>query len=322
LSLFHFDNSKEWILGNYSALNKKRSGLVLNRLEQTPKNWEFQIAKRITDGQPLLYGRLGGIEASCLGIYLDSRSVYRNPVRFLQASILKPRRQLQLRKNAGVFPETQQSFDFFCDEHLVALQDMDIFSVWGKPMAWVEATVLGKSETLFVTGDASYPWMESRDEVSKHGWGMALNGKKILVISPFIDSFAVQVPKLPQVFSGVDYPQMEIEFLRAPMTQGGLDDGSSYKSHLLSLKYSMSSIHFDVALVSAGAYSLPLAHFAKKMGKIGIHAGGAMQLFFGVTGQRYDSYPQVTKFLNPAWKRPFDHERPLSWRSIENGCYW
>ena len=64
------------------------------------------------------------------------------------------------------------------------------------------------------------------------------------------------------------------------MSQGGIDDGKSYKFHLLNLKSQIKSFDFDIALVSAGAYSLPLAAYAKELGKIGIHAGGAMQLFW------------------------------------------
>jgi hypothetical protein len=106
------------------------------------------------------------------------------------------------------------------------------------------------------------------------------------------------------------------------MTQGGLRDDQSYAIHLNRMKESLEKFDFDVALVSAGGYSLPLAAHAKQIGKIGIHAGGAMQIFFGILGQRYENYPQVKKYLNKDWKRPFEHERPKNWESIEGGCYW
>ena len=270
----------------------------------------------------MLFGRLGGLEASCLGIYLDLSKKYKRPLRYFQSHLLLPRRQRQLCTNAGVFPVDQEIFNYFANEHLEALEHLDVFSVWAKPSAWVEFNYLNNPETLFVTGDASYPWPESRDDHSSDGWGMALDGKSVLVVSPFVDSFEEQSRKLDKVFAGINYPNMKLDFLRAPLTQGGLDDGTTYKSHLINLKKLMSERVFDIALISAGAYSLPLAHHAKQMGKIGIHAGGALQLFFGVTGQRYDTYSQVTKFFNESWKRPFEHERPPNWREIESGCYW
>ena len=294
----------------------------MNRVKTTPDNWELEIYIRICAGEPLLFGRLGGLEASCVGIYLDLERKYRNPLRYIQGRVLLPRRQRQLCTNAGVFPVDQENFNYFASEHLEALEQLNIFSVWAKPSAWVESIYLRNPDTLFVTGDGSYPWPEPRDMGSAEGWGMALDGKRILVVSPFVDSFEEQSRKFDELFVGIKFPKMQLEFMRAPLTQGGLNDGSSYKSHLLKLKNQMSEKEFDIALISAGAYSLPLAGHAKRMGKIGIHAGGALQLFFGVTGQRYETYAQVTKFLNMAWKRPFEHERPLNWREIEDGCYW
>ena len=313
---------KNVLLANYSYLNENRSRLVSDRVARTPQNWEFEIGRRISEGSPMLFGRLGGLEASCLGIYQDLLNGPRTPIRYSQGRLLKRRRQRQLCTNAGVFPLDDETFTFFAKEHLAALDELDIFSVWAKPSAWIESTYLRKIETLFVSGDASYPWPESRDGVSNEGWGMSLTNKRVLVVSPFIDSFEVQSLKLDKIFSDISFPNMELQFLRAPLTQGGLDDGSTYISHLKNLKNQMLQKDFDIALISAGAYSLPLASHAKKMGKIGIHAGGALQLFFGVTGQRYDTYTQVKRFYNKDWKRPFVHERPRNWKEIEDGCYW
>lgn len=117
--------------------------------------------------------------------------------------------------------------------------------------------------------------------MSDIGWRSVLEGKKVLVVSPFIDSIAHQVPNKKRIFRSLEIPKVDFQYLRAPMTQGGLLDGSSFREHLQKLKNEMSSIDFDLAMISAGAYSLPLANWAKGIGKIGIHAGGAMQLFLG-----------------------------------------
>lgn len=319
---FDFGGIREFLILNHSRSNFRLSELVTRKVKRAPDNWELAIQELIETKPNILFGRLGGLEASCLGIYLDTRKGPRNPIRYLKAVLIAPRRKKQLKANAGVFPNEKEIFDFFANEHLEALEQIDIFSVWAKPWAWVESKYADKAETMFVTGDASYPWPEARDGLSESGWGMALDRKRVLLVSPFIDSFEVQAQKINEIFRGIKYPDMELQFLRAPMTQGGLKDGTTYKSHLLDLKNQMSQREFDVALISAGAYSLPLAAHAKKIGKTGIHAGGALQLFFGVTGQRYDSYSQVKRFLNSNWKRPFEHERPVNWREIEDGCYW
>jgi hypothetical protein len=258
----------------------------------------------------------------CLGIYHDFKSGRKHPIRFLIAKLMYNKRFKQLCNNAGVYPKSKEIFNFFCQEHINSLNKLDIFSVWGKPNAWIESNYTDKKEITFVSGDASFPWLDSRDGVTEAGWGIAFAGKRVLVVSPFIDSIKIQVPKLNKIFEGIPIPEIAFQYLRAPLSQGGKDDGKSYKFHLLTLKNQIKLFDFDIALVSAGAYSLPLAAYAKDLGKIGIHAGGALQLFFGITGKRYDDYAIVRKFINPEWKRPFEHERPPNWRTIEDGCYW
>jgi hypothetical protein len=295
---------------------------VRKRLINSEADWEAQVFERLLANTRLLYGRLGGTEATCLGLSIDFKKKFKHPIRYLMSKIMYKKRLDQLCNNAGVYPKTKEMFDFFCEEHINALNSLDIFSVWGKSAAWVESNYVSDARILFVSGDASFPWLEARDGVSEKGWGMAFAGKKILVVSPFIDSIKIQVPNLNYIFKGLIFPEIDFQYLRAPMSQGGINDGKSYKYHLLELKNEIKLFDFDIALVSAGAYSLPLAAYAKELGKIGIHAGGAMQLFFGITGKRYDNYPMVQKYFNSHWKRPFEHERPSNWKSIEDGCYW
>jgi hypothetical protein len=310
------------LINNYSLTNSKHSSIVQRRLKYSNPFWETQVFDRLNSGSALLFGRLGGTEATCLGIYFDFQHKYKNPIRYLISKIMYNKRLDQLCNNAGVYPKTREMFDFFCKQHINSLNLLDIFSVWGKPTSWVESKYVSVERILYVSGDASFPWLEARDGVSELGWGMAFAGKKVLVVSPFIDSIETQVPKLNKIFKGLSIPEIHFRYLCAPMSQGGVDDGKSYKFHLLNLKSQIKSFDFDILIVSAGAYSLPLAAYAKELGKIGIHAGGAMQLFFGITGKRYDNYPIVQKFFNSDWKRPFDHERPANWRQIEDGCYW
>jgi hypothetical protein len=322
MNLLKIEGIKTHFINNYSLENRKLAQSVKKRLGESPLNWESVITEKIAGSHPVLFGRLGGVEASCLGIYKDLKAGYLRPIRYVQAKLLYKKRLAQLCNNAGVYPASKESFDFFCNEHFLALRDLDIFSVWGKPAAWIEENFITNPSILLVSGDASYPWFESRDGLSKLGWANGFAGKKVLVISPFIKSIKEQVPKLSKIFESLQIPEIDFVFTAAPLTQGGLTDGKSYKIHLNNLKAEMDNLDFDVALVSAGAYSLPLAAHAKRLGKIGIHGGGATQIFFGITGKRYDSYSQVAKFINNYWKRPYESERPANWQLIEEGCYW
>jgi hypothetical protein len=149
-----------------------------------------------------------------------------------------------------------------------------------------------------------------------------LNGKSVLIISGFAKSFSSQYARIEQVFPEVVYPQFKAKFINAPISLGGIEDGRTWVDHLERMKKEMESKDFDIALISAGAYALPLAHHAKKLRKIGITCGGELQLFFGVIGKRWEHMEKVTKYRNEFWIKPSESERPANWREIENGCYW
>ena len=53
----------------------------------------------------------------------------------------------------------------------------------------------------------------------------------------------------------------------------------------------ISEIDFEIAIIGAGAYGLPLGAFIKKIGRQAIHLGGATQILFGVRRARWEVDP-------------------------------
>ena len=84
----------------------------------------------------------------------------------------------------------------------------------------------------------------------------------------------------------------------------------------------MASLAFDVAIVGAGAWSIPLVAHAKSLGAWAIHLGGATQVLFGVKGKAWEGNEKITAFFNEAWTRPSVAERPEGVQKIEGGSYW
>ena len=76
-------------------------------------------------------------------------------------------------------------------------------------------------------------------------------------------------------------------------------------------------IDFDVALIGAGAYGLPLAAYVKGLGKKAVHLGGPTQLMFGIRGKRWDQWPQFQKLYNEHWTRPLAEETPGAIRMFD-----
>ena len=88
------------------------------------------------------------------------------------------------------------------------------------------------------------------------------------------------------------------------------------------LKQRMINIDYDVALIGAGASSLPLVAHAKQHKKKAAHLGGPLQILFGIKGGRWNNSNIGKYFYNEHWVNPLKSEIPEKFQKIEGGCYW
>jgi hypothetical protein len=89
------------------------------------------------------------------------------------------------------------------------------------------------------------------------------------------------------------------------------------------LRAGIADTSFDVCLIGAGAWSLPLCSFVREtLQRPAIHLGGGLQILFGVRGKRWERHPFIKRLFNDNWIRPFPHERPAKNWKIDGGAYW
>ena len=155
-------------------------------------------------------------------------------------------------------------------------------------------------------------------------WSQALEGKKVLVVHPFEGSIRSQYARRSLLFRDPKVlPEFELLTLKAVQSIGGASTG--FKDWFEALDWmcgQMAGMDFDVAIIGAGAYSLPLAAYVKSLGKQGIHMGGATQILFGIRGSRWDRMPFFQGLYNEYWVHPLTDETPANYRKVEGGCYW
>jgi hypothetical protein len=157
-------------------------------------------------------------------------------------------------------------------------------------------------------------------------WTHALRGQRLLIVSPFAESFREKIAIRSKLYDGVDlFPDCTFEFLKPPQTQGqepSADFLEELKRFYVKLDESWET--FDVALVSAGGYGNIICNYIFEKGKSAVYVGGVLQMYFGVLGNRWlRDRPDVLRlFLNAHWSRPKESERPKNYSTIENACYW
>ena len=216
--------------------------------------------------------------------------------------------------NAGIFPVNEDYLRKFAKTYFEAVKSADVMGAFGGNYEGEILKRLCKKDLDVVE---LYGLMPYKSEIC---WTKELKGKKVLVIHPLDELIKKQYLNREKLFKNADFlPEFELKTLKAINSAGYNEcEFSTWHEALEYMYEEIDKIDFDIAIIGAGAYGLPLASYVKKIGKIGIHLGGASQLLFGIKGFRWDK----EGIYNEYWKRPDDKDKPKGFKEIEGGCYW
>ena len=278
-----------------------------------PENAASIISEAITSDTPCMISRLGIVE-------LDATLGFQKgvPLSFLRKIYpfwVGKTTKIKMQTNAGFFPNTNSMMSRFSDLMFSIISEIDIITIFQA----VESLAV-RHNCIKIKAPFLEPFW------SKDPWTAQLKGKKILVIHPFAESIQRQYAKRELLFENKDIlPKFaSLTIIKAVQSIGGETNG--FKSWFDALHYMESEIEkvdYDVALIGCGAYGMPLAAHCKKMGKKAVHLGGALQLLFGIRGNRWETEQDIYKqFMNEHWVRPLENERPKAAQNVENACYW
>ena len=261
------------------------------------------IAERLRSEAPAAIGKIGASEMRAL-------VNWRNGKPFSSFNF----EEMHL---AGVFPTDQATLNRFGVSFSQTCADLDLLAVWGgrDERKFLDELCPG-ADLCRLTDLEPYYWDAP--------WSMELKNKRVLVISPFVESIERQYARRLDVWPETRLlPAFELKTLRMPHSDALVPSSfPSWFGMYEDLIQQGLAIDFDVAIVGAGAASLPLCAAFKRAGKIGIHLGGATQILFGISGKRWESHPQIAAFQNQSWVRPSSSETPEKIYKVERGAYW
>ncbi len=222
---------------------------------------------------------------------------------------------------SGVFPPTPENLIRFSEDFLNHTKNIDGLGIWfnegedtiyKKYCPTAELFELEAIEPYYSTQNGDIPWTK------------ALESKKVLVIHPFAKSIEKQFENREHLFNNPDIlPPFKLQTIQA--VQSIATQETPFKNWFEAFDYMCKEIEkrdFDIAIIGAGAYGLPLASFIKQIGKKAIHMGGATQILFGIKGKRWDEIEFFQNLYNNYWTRPLPEEIPQKANQVEDGCYW
>lgn len=267
------------------------------------------IAEKILLGEPFMAARFGSVELSAL---VDS---FRKSLGKIDAYGGKTRQAMCM--NAGFFPDDEEMFDRFAALMTESCAMLDIIGLWNDYLELFTVRTFAPQ----AAGMKLY-CMEPYYDLNT-SWTHALQGKKVLVVSPFAETINRQFVKKEHFFAPDFWPECELVTVKAVQTIAGEKDDRfpTWFDALEYMKKEISGKSFCVAVIGCGAYGFPLAAYVKRIGKQAIHLGGATQLLFGIRGKRWDD-TEISQYFNEYWTRPNTAEKPQTAYKIENGCYW
>lgn len=289
-----------------------------HRKMYSPEAANGMMADKIKSGESFFAGRFGLFELAAMRAYeFKNQDKYKIVMQ-------------QIYDCAGFFPNDLALGECFLQEMKEAVKEVDLLACSGQLAEnYFMDKYMQKQAAGVVNFDVMEPWRYEQP------WSASLKGKKVLVVSPFDESVKEQYEKREKLFQGTEVlPQFELLTYKALQTTGDLKD-ERFESWFEALDYmhqEIRQIDYDIALLGCGAYGFPLAARLKKDGKQAIHAGGVLQILFGIMGKRWDGTgpnsatkqmrEDIAKYYNEYWTYPKQSETPASAKKVEYGPYW
>ncbi len=308
---------------NFHQRVRDEQAKKLNILSLNESNEYFKEV--IESGKPSMLSRLGGVETNCILNYLEVSEYFQaNKLKKLNAQFKGKRFNWNsdvtyaISNLAGVFPVSQENLAKFSSLYLSKIKNIDGIGIW--------RFVPGESYLIkrYCPHAAKFDPMVLDPYFFDSPWTHKLKGKKILVIHPFSDSILSQYEKRKFLFKNNKVlPDFELSTVKTVQSIAG--NNTCYKDWFEALEHMKVEIRkndFDIALISGGAYGLPLAAYIKSLGKCAIHMGGSLQILFGIKGKRWDNHPETARMYNEYWVRPNENEVVKNSHIVEGGCYW
>ncbi|WP_400070560.1 hypothetical protein [Zobellia russellii] len=279
---------------------------------------------------PSMIARFGATEMNVMINYLGIKGEDKNWIKYIRNKSLpwwwEENRMQQMQQWSGFFPPTKAKIEQFCELMQQDMKEVDVLGSWIPEESYYKDEISNAEKVKLVLLE---PY------TSQKPWSRALKGKKVLVVHPFAELIEEQYQKRESLFDNPEVlPEFELQTLPAVQSLGGESNGfTDWFEALQWMKDEIDKRDYDICLIGAGAYGFPLAAHVKRQGKKAVHIGGALQLLFGIKGNRWEATDYASKwglpgnlyldfFKNENWIRPTDKQKPANADKVEDACYW
>lgn len=291
---------------------------------QENNNFKNYLDDKINKNENFIIPRMAGIENEITLIgatIIQNKSTSNEQVERIKKMVPV------LKNNAGVLLQDVNSICNYANLYLSAFSKCDRYFWWAP---WGNVAVHIATSWDFIVNNFKCKKFDALsldifNTIHNNPWTLALKGKRILIISSFIESIKEKIDIREKIY-GIDlFPECEFVFLKPPQTHGNNEsrkfeiEHNEFLDNINDIKDT-----FDIALCSCGGYGNPICSEIYDMGKSAIYVGGVLQMYFGIYGERWmRERPDILRvYMNEHWSRPKESEKPTNHKAVENNCYW
>lgn len=277
------------------------------------------ILECLSQEKGCLIGRNGTVELEVLLNYLRYKKFFQDTTETLE-------------RNAGVFPGEEASLSQWVHETTDANRQCDILAAgWYAPLRQQELLFLNQVNSTYSC--VPLRSLESYYVPQHLRWTTLLADQRVGVVSSFTETMKQQVRRSASVWGkeSDSYLPDTADFVffqtgYAPsVAQGRAEWQPLVKTWVEAIDHLEQKIleaNVRIVLIGCGGLGMPLAQRLKKAGKIVIVLGGAIQVLFGIKGERWKHHDVISKLWNSSWIYPSIYETPASANLVERSCYW
>ena len=286
------------------------------------------IFEKLNKNECFIIPRVGGIENNIVYRYYKLIEEYKNNKNRFENTNLgiyySDYLLHRFKNNAGIVLKSLEDVRIYSKLYLESFKNSEMYCVWDK-----NGYVYHKThEVVLEKFQKDTIWAFTLDiyhYIHLEPWTLSLKGKKILIISSFVETIREKVKIREKIYNIDLFPECEFIFLKPPQTHGN-NKSRVFHEELNDFIIEIKKIknNFDVALVSSGGNGNLICNELFKMNKSSIYIGGVLQMYFGIYGERWlKERPDIMKlYKNEFWSRPKDEEKPKNYKNVEDSCYW
>lgn len=272
--------------------------------------------------QPFFIGRLSGNEPNLCGKVLTKTNIDN---RLLH----------EMLTTAGIQMKSTDDIKHYVKLYTVSCKNSDILAIWSGGMysqakPYYDFLDKIKSDQLRICAQSLEPFYFVDHQEYK--FNNIFKNKKVLIITSHKETTKKQLEKHSTIFNKPIFDETTDFHIYKPVQQnGGSHDINSWTYHFDKMKNDLfelnKTFNFDIALVSCGGFGMILSDYIySELNKSTMYVGGALQLYFGIIGNRWKTNPNVSKLFNEKWCNVLDQDKPSTLSSnpmlCENSCYW